>query len=181
MIDTKLLAAYIICRCEKQKQPVTNLYLQKILYCLQRYWLQSYNKKLFNSEIEAWQFGPCIPAVYYHYCGHGAMEIRWTSSSTNNLPALSAEKIKEINTVIDNLAALEPWKLNETISFDNSAYTRTLAKTKKDSDKPAYLIKHPVISVEMMRNEKTLKEKRKNGKSIIHPHCIRCITTARQY
>ena len=29
----------------------------------------------FSDNIEAWQFGPVVPNVYYHYVGFGAMPI----------------------------------------------------------------------------------------------------------
>lgn len=32
-------------------------------------------KPAFPDAIEAWQFGPVVPNVYYYYCGFGAMPI----------------------------------------------------------------------------------------------------------
>ena len=56
--------------------PISNLQLQKILYYLQVYFIQHEGIPLFEDEIEAWQFGPVIPEVYYEYCGFGGFEIQ---------------------------------------------------------------------------------------------------------
>ncbi len=47
-----------------EREGITNLKLQKILYLAQAYYLAKYNKPIFSDEIEAWQYGPVIPSVY---------------------------------------------------------------------------------------------------------------------
>lgn len=69
------IAKYIIDKCTRERYPVSNLQLQKILYYIQREFLQL-GTKAFSEEIEAWQFGPVVPAVYRQYCGFGALSIR---------------------------------------------------------------------------------------------------------
>ena len=68
------IANYIINKCTIDLKPVSNLQLQKILYYVQRESLWR-GKPAFNDIIEAWQFGPVVPEVYYTYCGFGAMKI----------------------------------------------------------------------------------------------------------
>lgn len=46
---------------------ITNLKLQKIVYLAQAASLATENKSLFDDEIQAWQYGPVIPAVYDKY------------------------------------------------------------------------------------------------------------------
>lgn len=60
------IAKYIIDKCTRERYPVSNLQLQKILYYIQREFLQL-GTKAFSEEIEAWQFGPVVPAVYRQY------------------------------------------------------------------------------------------------------------------
>lgn len=57
------IARYIIDKCTKERYPISNLQLQKILYYIQREFLQQ-GMKAFPEEIEAWQFGPVVPEVY---------------------------------------------------------------------------------------------------------------------
>ncbi|MCI1664308.1 Panacea domain-containing protein [Bifidobacterium crudilactis] len=55
---------------DDEKQPVSNLKLQKLLYYAQGIHLAMYGKPLFLDEIEAWAHGPVVPSVYrsYKYC-----------------------------------------------------------------------------------------------------------------
>ena len=69
------IAKYIIDKCTKDNCPISNLQLQKILYYIQREFLQQ-GEIAFPEEIEAWQFGPVVPEVYRQYCGFGALPIR---------------------------------------------------------------------------------------------------------
>lgn len=56
---------------------LTNLKLQKLLYYVQVLSLKRCNTILFEEEIEAWSYGPVIPAIYYKYkiFGRNILEI----------------------------------------------------------------------------------------------------------
>lgn len=62
-------------KCILDNCPITNLQLQRILYLVQRNFLQKRGCPAFEDSIQAWQFGPVIPCVYYYFCGFGAMPI----------------------------------------------------------------------------------------------------------
>ena len=64
------VAKYIITKCTRDEHPISNLQLQKILYILQKEYLQRDQKCLFFDDFEAWAFGPNIPNVY---SGKGAL------------------------------------------------------------------------------------------------------------
>ena len=68
------VAKYIVNKCIDDGYPISNLQLQKILYFIQRYYLQK-DDQLFDDDFEAWQFGPVIPAVYYKFCGQGVISM----------------------------------------------------------------------------------------------------------
>ena len=50
---------------------MTNLKLQKMLYYQQGFHLAYFGTPLFDEEIEAWMYGPVVPAVYENYECHG--------------------------------------------------------------------------------------------------------------
>lgn len=58
-----------------QGDMMTNLRLQKLLYFAQGWNLARYGKPLFDDEIEAWPYGPVVPAVYeeYKHCGRSVI------------------------------------------------------------------------------------------------------------
>lgn len=50
---------------------MTNLKLQKMLYYQQGFHLAYFDRPLFEDEIEAWMYGPVVPAMYYEYESYG--------------------------------------------------------------------------------------------------------------
>lgn len=50
---------------------MSNMKLQKLLYYEQGYHLAQFDEPLFDDDIEAWQYGPVVPAVYQKYAEYG--------------------------------------------------------------------------------------------------------------
>ena len=69
------IAKYIVTSCNEEGHQINNLQLQAILYCLQREYLKTRKKPLFDDDIEAWEFGAVVPSVYHRFCGVGAIQI----------------------------------------------------------------------------------------------------------
>jgi len=62
------VARYMLYLSYKSGDLITNLKLQKLLYYAQAWYLVKNNgEKLFDDEIEAWQYGPVIRSVYDAY------------------------------------------------------------------------------------------------------------------
>jgi uncharacterized phage-associated protein len=49
---------------EKEREGITNLKLQKILYFAQVYYLAKLGKPLFVENLEAWDYGAVVPEIY---------------------------------------------------------------------------------------------------------------------
>jgi len=72
MYDALDVAKYIIRSEAEHGRSVNNLRLQKILYFVQASFLVKRDEPCFNDLIEAWEWGPVVPEVYYkfsHWCG----------------------------------------------------------------------------------------------------------------
>lgn len=72
MYDVQLIARYVIHRCTQNERPISNLKLQKILYFVQANFLVGMDKACFPDDIEAWNHGPVVPAVYFKYMIFGS-------------------------------------------------------------------------------------------------------------
>lgn len=76
MVYTALeVAKYIISYCTRQKKPISNLKLQKMLYYA---WIDYYketSRELFLDRIFAWQLGPVVPETYYEFCSYAGKPI----------------------------------------------------------------------------------------------------------
>lgn len=99
------IAKYVVNKCTNDKHPISNLQLQKILYYIQKEYLKS-GDMAFGEEIEAWQFGPVVPYVYYEFAGSGAMPIiaRYDIG-------LEWSDEERINRIVEEKRALNPWDL----------------------------------------------------------------------
>lgn len=69
------IAEYIIHEAQKRRNPVTNTKLQKLLYFVQGSYLAKHNKKAFEDNIIAWEYGPVVKDIYYKYSLCGAEPI----------------------------------------------------------------------------------------------------------
>lgn len=113
-------AKYIVTKCVNDDEPISNLQLQKILYFIQKDFLQ-HGKRAFPDRIEAWQYGPVVPPVYYFFCGFGSMDIIDTYDVTEIRPedAAIADKI------IEQKRKMPPWSLVEETHKEGGAWDQT--------------------------------------------------------
>lgn len=135
------LANYIVEKCHRDRCPVSNLQLQKILYYIQREYLQN-NKQAFSDPIEAWQFGPVVPNVYYDFCGFGSMPI---TISFPNKRSIDYQDQQKINPIIEAKRKLYPWDLVAETHKEGGAWQRTYNNG---------LGNHCVIPIERIKEER---------------------------
>lgn len=130
------LAKYIVTECYSKENPISNLQLQKILYFVQRDFLLR-DDIAFLESIEAWQFGPVVPVVYYHFCGYGAMPI--TDKYSVNI---SEEDKTYIDKIVDEKSAMNPWDLVAETHKPNGAWEKVYDNGAGN---------HNVISIELIK------------------------------
>ena len=115
------IAKYILNKCVADNCPISNLQLQKILYYVQREFLQKKGCPCFEEELEAWQFGPVAPTVYYKYCGFGSLKIREASSDIFQIPETDKNMI---NAIVDQKKEKMPWELVNDTHEEGKAWAR---------------------------------------------------------
>lgn len=103
------IARYIINKCIDLGRPVSNLQLQKILYYVQgEYMKKNDGEPLFSDEIEAWQYGPVVPDVYYNFNNYSSSEIDEYQFQTDSL---NNHEISIIDPVIRDKSKIGAWQL----------------------------------------------------------------------
>jgi uncharacterized phage-associated protein len=75
MVTALEVAKYFIDRSRKEKRPITNKKLQKLLYYAQAWSLVLNKERLFSEHIEAWIHGPAVPSVYGKFKKYGYGDI----------------------------------------------------------------------------------------------------------
>lgn len=113
------LSKYIVSKCVTDGHPISNLQLQKILYYIQKDFLQR-DEVAFSDNIEAWQFGPVVPNVHYHYCGFGAMPI---SIIKDAFSIVSSDSIF-INKIVEEKRNLNPWDMVAETHKEDGAWAK---------------------------------------------------------
>ena len=122
------IAKYIIDKCFKDNSPITNLRLQKILYFVQ---LEAYSKckrPAFEEDIEAWQFGPVVPIVYYEYCNYVGMPILEYYNVTDDI---DVEIKNAIDDVISKYAKFTVWDLVNLTHAEGTPWKETYVSYEK--------------------------------------------------
>lgn len=103
MRKAESVANYVIAYGMKIGHPVSNLQLQKILYYIQVHFLKKKGIPFFKDEIEAWQFGPVIPTVFYQYAAFGPAPI--TMFKIQKIDLKQEEK-KDLEQIVKEKAIL---------------------------------------------------------------------------
>ena len=68
----KAIANYILDRADKADLPITPMQITKLVYLAHGWFLGFYKKPLISDDVQAWRFGPVIPAVYHEFKRYGA-------------------------------------------------------------------------------------------------------------
>ncbi|CCX87761.1 uncharacterized phage-associated protein [Clostridium sp. CAG:590] len=117
------IAKYIVDKCMQQRRPITNLQLQKILYYVQINFIRLLDYPAFGENIEAWQYGPVVPDVYYEYADCGGTEIYRMYEGIDRLfQKVNEQKI--VDKVIMLCLRLSPWELVERTHKDNTPWSK---------------------------------------------------------
>lgn len=106
------IARYVIERSRDTDKTISNLKLQKILYFIQAEFLVTKNQPCFAEEIQAWDFGPVVPDVYYAYRVFGSANIPCIGKSRVS-QIISSEDKKILNGIIDECSKYSASELVE--------------------------------------------------------------------
>ena len=120
MYKSVQIADYIISHCI-DTTPISNLQLNKIMYFVQKYFLQNTQNPegLFEEDFQAWKLGPVLPEVYYKYCTFGGTHILLRPQ---NLIELPIEYSQIINNIVDFNSKKSPWDLVEETHKPDGAW-----------------------------------------------------------
>lgn len=138
MYSAIVLSKYIVSKCTTEDHPISNLQLQKILYYIQKDYIRR-DMLAFSDAIEAWQFGPVVPNVYYYFCGYGAMTIDRIFPNYE-IDSLDADII---DPIIESKRVLDPWEMVAETHKPSGAW----AKTYRDG-----LGNHNVIPISLIKS-----------------------------
>lgn len=119
--SAKDISHYIVNKCIDDDSPVNNLQLQKILYFVQKHYINLTGHQLFNEAFVAWTYGPVIRSVYWEFSMNGGDRI----SKKCNPADIGCDVISRIDPIIEKDARMTPWVLVDESRKSGSAWDKT--------------------------------------------------------
>lgn len=104
------VAAKIVNEQIKNKHPISNLVLQKVLYYVEAVFLTE-NRDLFKDEISAWMYGPVVEDVYHYFKIYLDRKITEPVPEKDILYTVSSEDWEKINRVVQKKIKHTPFEL----------------------------------------------------------------------
>lgn len=114
---------------------VTNMKLQKLMYYAQGTCLALYNIRLFEGELEKWQYGPVVPELYRTYKGHGRNVINPPAEvDLQQLDSRQLEILQDVNDFFGQFSAVKLMHMTHSEDpWDNTEMGETMKdKTLQD-------------------------------------------------
>lgn len=123
------VAEYIVSKCCREKCPISNLQLQKILYYIQVVFLRELGYPCFVEDVEAWKFGPVVRVAYNNYCGYGAMPI-YELVCDNQI--FSQEEKNIVDRIVEEKRVLKPWQMVSDTHAEGKAWAKVFRNGEGD-------------------------------------------------
>lgn len=106
------------CESQEEKNDLSNLKIQKLLYYAQGYYLALYNKPLFEEKIQAWTHGPVVKEVYQHFKKDKDKNTNFIPTKDNKMQDSEIKQIEQkdkdlINDVFLLMGQYSAWRLRD--------------------------------------------------------------------
>lgn len=123
------IANYFLYKANKDKELISNLKLQKLVYYAQGLHLAMYGKPIFREKIMAWNYGPVIPELYSKYKKYGASGIPSDKSfKPNTIDDKMREFLDEIHEAFGQFSAGRLSELTHTEQCWQDAHPNKIIK-----------------------------------------------------
>jgi uncharacterized phage-associated protein len=119
--DPRAICNLILDEADRDRRPITNLALQKLLYFAHGLYLVETKKPLVTGFFEAWQYGPVHPTAYQAFKTAGTKPIKFRAVSHDPFTQVSrpipvctdASAISRVRRIVGSYAGLTPGRLVE--------------------------------------------------------------------
>jgi len=99
--DSRQIANWFIERAERERMSLSIMKLIKIVYMAHGWCMAALNRPLISDEVQAWEYGPVIPEIYYAFRKNGIHELS---------PLTIYEEERELEPRIEQLLG-EVWNI----------------------------------------------------------------------
>ena len=147
MRSSMVVAKKIVECANSSKEPESNakaltlLKLLKLVYISHGWTLALLDRPLINDGVEAWKYGPVIPALYEHLkeCERNPITLE-DIGVTGEAPDLDDNEVAIVEFVYENYGSLDAWKLSSITHKKDSPWDMVF-----NSTDPSLVISDEVI------------------------------------
>lgn len=119
--SVEAVANCVLAAAREKGIEVTNLKLQKLVYFVQGFALATLEHPLFHEEIQAWTYGPVIPALYHRLKHYGAGVVNGALQAEDSLEA-DPQARGVVDMVMEKLGRLTATHLVRLSHMENSPW-----------------------------------------------------------
>jgi len=118
------IANWFIDRASRDGEVLTNLKLQKLLHIANGWHLHFKSEPLFFDQVEAWRFGPVVPAVYHAFKSFGAGAV----TKVGQAAELAGDTLQIVESVWDSYGEIPAVTLVGMTHKPDSPWSQTVGK-----------------------------------------------------
>lgn len=116
------ISYYMIYLADLKGYEISNLKLQKLLYFIQKEAIKN-NEIAFDDRIEAWQYGPVIPEVYYRFSLYGPFPIEFSFLDTSEDDIKISTNIqKYVDIIFEQYKDIDVWDMVDETHIPGNAW-----------------------------------------------------------
>lgn len=143
------VANFFLAKGDSEGRPLTSLKLLKLVYIGYGWVLALTGRKLFEDEIQAWQHGPVVPALYHEFKHFGKDPILDRAScfdlesfefSTPKIPASDSDISLILERVWDAYKIFDAWTLRDKTHVSGSPWSQVYNDQDRDTVIPDGII-----------------------------------------
>ena len=123
MYDADEIAHYLVSFCADENHPISNLYLQAIMWDIQTCYCKATGSLLFNDEFEAWTYGPVLPDIYNEFTFYGGTRIEEDLYNQYTFDNIPNDVKKDLQFAARQLRELYPYDLVSKIKSPDSLWS----------------------------------------------------------
>lgn len=121
-------AYYLINKFNMDGKKVTNMYIQKLMYLFEAYYMNVYNETLYNCVFKALTFGPIALPLYEKFRKFVNESIELTEKDIIEGKRISAEKKELLDYIYEIFKDVSEEDLTKIIGMEDSPWKNILAK-----------------------------------------------------
>jgi len=138
-MSIQALVNSILIRSFEEKEPITPMKLQKLVYFVYREYLRESGKPPFTELFETWKYGPVLPSVYDEFNSFGSSPItKFARDAKGTVFTIDDKKspimAKCINKVWEKYKRCSGIELSKLTHLDGSAWSNAFEKGAKTLD-----------------------------------------------